>query len=93
MEAFILLLKGIPAMIAYKIAAFILIGIGAIINYGAKPIVKKMKLDEKMTAAEAEEFSEDELSEYKFTKATVRVKVTGLLLMLPGIFLMFYAFR
>lgn len=80
-------------MTVYKIIAFILIGIGAVINYGAKLIVRKMKLDEKMTAAEAEEFSEEELKEYKLTKATARVKVAGLLLMLPGIFLIFYAFR
>lgn len=80
-------------MIAYKIIAFVFIGIGAVITYGAKLIVKKMKLDEKMTAYEAEEFSEEELKEYRFIKATARVKVAGLLLMLPGVFLALYAFR
>ncbi len=80
-------------MIALKILAFLLIGIGAFVNYGAKLIVKYTKLNEKMTADEAEEFSEEELNEYKLTKATARVKVVGLLLMLPGVFLVFYAFR
>jgi polyhydroxyalkanoate synthesis regulator phasin len=80
-------------MVAFRIISLILIGAGAIITYSAKPIVEKLKLDEKMTADEAEEFSEDKIKEYKFTKAMVRVKTAGLLLMLPGVFLALYAFR
>lgn len=80
-------------MTALKILAFLLIGIGAIINYGAKLIVKRIKLNEKMTADEAEEFSYEEINKYKFTKAVTRVKIAGLLLMLPGIFLIFYVFK
>ncbi|HHW21681.1 MAG TPA: hypothetical protein GXX26_02205 [Clostridiaceae bacterium] len=80
-------------MVAYRILSLILIAAGAAITYSAKPIVVKLKLDEKMTADEAEELSEDKIKEYRFLKAMVRVKTAGLLLMLPGVFLALYAFR
>lgn len=80
-------------MTFFKILACLLIGFGAVMNYGAKIIVKKTRLDRKMTAEENEEFTEEELDEYRFNKATVRVKVVGLLLMLPGVFLVYYTFK
>ncbi|HHY63651.1 MAG TPA: hypothetical protein GX501_01255 [Clostridiaceae bacterium] len=80
-------------MTFFQILACLLIGIGAAINYGAKIIVRKTKLDRKMTVDEAEELTEEELDEYMFNKATIRVKILGLLLMLPGVFLVYYAFR
>ena len=80
-------------MVAYRILSLILIAAGAAITYSAKPIVVKLKLDEKMTADEAEELSEDKIKENRFLKAMVRVKTAGLLLMLPGVFLALYAFR
>jgi len=80
-------------MVAYRILSLILIAAGAAITYSAKPIVVKLKLDEKTTADEAEELSEDKIKEYRFLKAMVRVKTAGLLLMLPGVFLALYAFR
>ncbi|NLX64310.1 MAG: hypothetical protein GX022_06010 [Clostridiaceae bacterium] len=76
-----------------KIIAFVLILIGAVINYGAGLIAIIMNLAEKTDAKEAEELSGEELERYKQTKAIARVKIIGLLIMLPGVFLVFYSFR
>ena len=80
-------------MTGLKIIGFMLIVIGAIINYGAKLIAKRMNLAERIKVDEAAELSEDALEEYKQTKAMVRVKVAGLLVLLPGVFLLFYLYR
>jgi hypothetical protein len=80
-------------MTALKIIAFTLLLIGSLTNYGAKLIVKRMNLLEKIDADEAEELTGEEFEQYKLTKAIARVKVVGVLIMLPGAFLIFYAFR
>ncbi len=80
-------------MTALKIIAFTLILIGALTNYGAKLIVKHLNLVEKINASEAEELTGEEFELYKSTKAVARVKVVGVLIMLPGVFLILYAFR
>lgn len=80
-------------MTALKIIAFTLIIIGALTNYGAKLIVKRMNLVERINASEAEELTGEEFELYKLTKAIARVKVVGVLIMLPGVFLILYAFR
>ncbi len=76
-----------------KIVAFILIIVGAFINYGAKLIVKRLDLAQKVKVEEAAELAGDELEAYKLTKAIARVKVVGLLIMLPGVLLIFVAYR
>ncbi len=80
-------------MTTLKIISCILILIGALTNYGAKLIVKRLNLVEKINANEAEEFTGKEYEQYKLTKAIARVKVIGVLIMLPGVFLILYAFR
>jgi hypothetical protein len=80
-------------MTALKVIAFILILIGALTNYGAKLIAKRINLAERINVSEASELSDEELKQYKLTKATARVKAVGLLIMLPGVFLIFYLFR
>ncbi|NLP00063.1 MAG: hypothetical protein GX386_07195 [Clostridiaceae bacterium] len=80
-------------MTALKIIAFTLLLIGSLINYGAKLIVKRLNLFEKIDADEAEELTGEEFEQYKMTKAIAKVKVVGVLIMLPGAFLIFYAFR
>ncbi|MCX7774377.1 MAG: hypothetical protein N2376_14860 [Clostridia bacterium] len=76
-----------------KIAAVALVIIGAIINYGAGLIVKKMNLAQKMEVKEAGVFTPEELEKYKMTKAIARVKMVGLVALLPGVLLVFIAFR
>ncbi len=80
-------------MTALKVIAFTLILIGVLTTYGAKLIVKRMNLVERINASEAEELTGEEIELYKLTKAIARVKVVGVLIMLPGVFLILYAFR
>lgn len=80
-------------MLVLKIIAFVLIIIGAIINYAAKAIANKMNLAHKVTVDEAMQLSEEELKDYKTAKAKVKVKLVGLLILLPGVLLVFYLFR
>jgi hypothetical protein len=87
------LIRGDFIHMTLKIIAFVLILVGAIINYGAKLIVKWMNLAEKIDAKEAAELTGEEFEQYKLTKAIARVKVAGVLIMLPGVFLIFYTFR
>ncbi|NLU52755.1 MAG: hypothetical protein GXX10_07825 [Clostridiaceae bacterium] len=76
-----------------KITAFIIMGIGAFINYGARLITKRMNLVEKVDASEADELSGEELEKYKETKAIVRVKMMGFLVVLAGILVLFVALK
>ena len=76
-----------------KIIAFILIILGALINYGAKLIVKRTRLVDKINVDEAMNLPTNDLEGYRLTKATVRIKLLGLMLMLPGVILVFIAFR
>lgn len=76
-----------------KIIAFILMAIGAFINYGAKLFVSKLGLADKIEAKEAEEFTGEELEKYKFTKALARVKVVGLIVLLAGVIIILSVYR
>lgn len=80
-------------MTALKIIGFILILAGAFINYGAKFITRQLNLAAKINVDEASEFADDDLEEYKMTKAIARVKVAGFLVLLPGVLLLFYLYR
>lgn len=80
-------------MTGLKIVAFVLMAIGAFINYGGKLIVSRMGLAEKMEVKEAQEFSGEELEKYKYTKALVRVKVVGLIVLLVGVMIVFGVYR
>lgn len=80
-------------MDSIKIIALVLMAIGAFISYGAKLIVNRFGLAEKMNAKEAQEFSSEELEKYKLTKAIARVKVVGLLVLLAGVIMVFSAYR
>lgn len=70
-----------------------LIIIGAIINYAAGPISQKMNLTNRIKVDKIANFTEDELNEYILVKARVRVKIVGLLILLPGVLLLFYLYR
>lgn len=80
-------------MNALKIIAFVLIAAGAVINYGAKYIVRRLSLEERVYVGEADELGDKELEEYKRTKAISKVKLIGLFILLPGVILVFIAFR
>ncbi|WP_036941917.1 hypothetical protein [Pseudobacteroides cellulosolvens] len=72
------------------IVAIFFIAMGAITTFGAKAIVKKLELNNRMTCDFENEMSEEELEEYLFNKAVVRCKMLGMIIALPG-FIMFLA--
>lgn len=71
--------------------AFLIAGFGTVL--GAKNVVRKFKLDEKAKVNFENEMDEEEIIQYKFTKATVNVKMYGMLIAIPGIVLTLIAFK
>lgn len=76
-----------------KILAFILVLIGGCMVYLAGMIVKKYKLDQKATCNIESELSEQEIVEYKENKAIIKVKLFGLMILLPGIIILLFIFK
>lgn len=61
--------------------------------YLAPLIVRKLALNEKVDCDHERELTEDELLKYKNDKAIINIKITGMLIALPGLVLLFIAFR
>ncbi|MDI9514210.1 MAG: hypothetical protein GX384_03550 [Clostridiaceae bacterium] len=80
-------------MTVLKIAAILLIVTGAVINYGAGYIVKRLALSQRVAVKEAHEFTGEALEEYKRMKALSMVKLVGLFTLIPGVVLIFIAFK
>jgi hypothetical protein len=80
-------------MLSFKFAGFLLLIVGIVISYGAKFLVKKYRLDLNTKCDFESELSEVELAEYKSNKAIVNIKLVGLLIILPGIILVYYTFK
>jgi len=76
-----------------RIAAFVLLVIGAFVVYGARIIIKVTDFDKKVKIPENYTFSSDEEREkFREQKALALVKVYGLIFVVPGIVLIFIAF-
>lgn len=78
---------------ALKILAFVLIIIGAAISYGARFIVDRLNLSLRVNVADAEAFDAEGLEKFKRMKAMSIVKLIGLVILLPGVILVFITFR
>lgn len=80
-------------MLILKIIAVVLLlaGFGTVLE--AKYLVTKFKVDQNVKANFENEMDEEEIQEYKLTKATVNVKMYGMLIALPGIVLTLIAFK
>jgi hypothetical protein len=80
-------------MLIYRVFgfAFLLVGFGMV--FGAKSLVKKYDLDKKVNCNFEGELSEDEVQNYKLTKASVNVKMLGLLVSVPGLVFILLAFK
>lgn len=76
-----------------KIIGYVLVVIGAVINYGSSLVVNRFGVKNRVSVKEAEELSGEDLENYKMTKAKVRVKIIGVLVMLPGVIMLFIAYR
>ncbi len=71
-----------------EIVALVIIAIGFGVVLAARTIVKKYNLAEKQSCDYSVEMSEEEVNDYKFNKASVRIKMYGLLISVPGIVLL-----
>lgn len=71
--------------------AFLIAGFGMV--FEAKSLVRKFNLDEKAKCDFEHEMNEEEIKQYKLSRATVNVKMMGLLTALPGLILITIAFK
>ena len=80
-------------MLILKIIAVVLLvaGFGTVLE--AKNLVKKFNTAPNTKVTFEHEMDEKELEEYKLTKATVNMKMCGMLIALPGIILTLVAFK
>jgi len=77
-----------------KIAAVILLVVGAAVVYGAGVINRYVRLDRKMKIPEGFVFeNEEEREKFLRQKALAVIKVFGLIFIIPGIILVFITFR
>lgn len=80
-------------MLALRILAFIFLIPGALMVFSARQVVEKFKLDERVSCDFEHEMNEDELAQYKIGKAVLNFKMLGMLVVLPGLILVFIAFK
>ncbi|MCX7708939.1 MAG: hypothetical protein N2484_03720 [Clostridia bacterium] len=76
-----------------KILAFLFLAAGFGIVFAARTIVKKYHLDQKSKCDFENEMTGEELQQYKVNKATVNVKMMGMLVALPGLILIVVLFK
>jgi hypothetical protein len=69
-----------------KALSLLLFAAGAFVIFLAGKIEEKYRLRSKETVKEAEHFEEKEIDEMKRQKAVLRVKLYGLVFLLPGLF-------
>ena len=73
----------------YIIASFIMIIAGAFTVFFAGWIVKKYDLKKSIQTEFEQQLEEDELEEFKYNKAIVKVKIIGMLIATPGFVILF----
>lgn len=72
---------------ALKIIGIVIFAAGAVMVYASRFIVRKFKLADKQGYESESSASEEDIRNYKTTKAVVSVKKMGMLTMLPGLVL------
>ncbi|GAE88896.1 hypothetical protein [Acetivibrio straminisolvens] len=80
-------------MIFLKILMLLSLVSGFATVFAAKAIVEKFNLKEKAKCDFENEITEEELEKYKFDKAVLSVKMTGMLIALPGLILLLIIYR
>jgi hypothetical protein len=76
---------------ALRVIGLILVALGLVLSYGSKIIVTKYNLAQNQTVNHGDEMSEQEMQEYKRNKAIAKVKMVGILLIMPGIFFVMHS--
>lgn len=80
-------------MLALKILAGLILITGFAMVLAAKNIVRKFGLDKKIRLEHENKMEPEEIDDYKMLKATVNIKLYGMLVALPGLVLTLIAFR
>lgn len=80
-------------MLALKILGFVFLIAGFVTVFSAKSLVAKFNLDRNTKCEFENEMTEDELKKYKFDRATVNLKMTGMLAAVPGLVLVLLMFK
>lgn len=80
-------------MLILKILAFLFLIAGFGTVFAAKSLVKRFGMDEKVKCDFENEMTEDELKQYKFNRASVNLKMLGMLVSIPGLVLILIAFK
>ena len=80
-------------MLVLKIVGFLFLIVGFGMVFSAKNLVRKFNLDRNTKCDFEHEMTEEELKQYKFDKATVNLKMSGMLVSIPGLVFILIAFR
>ncbi|NJD04694.1 MAG: hypothetical protein FIA99_19315 [Ruminiclostridium sp.] len=80
-------------MLILKIVGFLFLIAGFGTVFGARYLARKFNLDKNAKCDFEHEMTEEELEKYKFDKATVNVKMIGMLVSIPGLILILMEFR
>ena len=80
-------------MLALKIIAGLILIAGFFIALAARSLVTRFELDKRMNIENESEFDEKDATEYRHVKAVAFVKMSGMLIALPGLILTLFAFK
>lgn len=80
-------------MLALKILAFLFLITGFGMVFNARNLVRRFNLDHNTKCNFEHEMNEEELKQYKFDKASVNLKMIGLLVSIPGLILILITFK
>lgn len=80
-------------MLIYRILAFIFLAAGFGMVFGSKQITVKYQMDKKVKIDFDHGMSEDEEAQYRLIRASVNVKMMGLILAIPGLVFIVLGFK
>lgn len=85
--------KGVKKLLILRILAFVFTIPGVFMVFASNWAVEKFNLVDKTQVEFEHEMNEEELRQYKFSKAVVNFKMLGMLVALPGFILIIIGFR
>lgn len=77
----------------YRVLAILFILAGSVMVFGARVFVDRFQLQLKSTIDFEHQMDQEEMEQYKMTKAVVNFKMLGLLAALPGFIFIILGFR
>ena len=76
-----------------EILALVIMAVGFGIVFASKAIVKRFDLAKEQKCEHAAQMSEEEVEDYKFNKAMLRIKMMGLIVSIPGIIMLLISYK